>query len=564
MSRKNTQIIWIALLVSWIIIGVWVRRVFFRNIQQAPLAQQDEQDLLIDDAGQDTRYYIDQAVLLEGEITRSDDFSVYTHDFVDLDGNDFGLKSADIDLFAYQWVVSLKGTIIDITNSLPIVRVTEIVWRSEPQEALQPNDQFYYFKNAWVAIDLSIASWYEVEQQGSDILILDTAWSEQIETVLSITPFQCKSWDALRDCDSLLQNFELTWSDSFVSSNNITVYNLTETNTRLMFDNQWRWYYVKPRTPSDLTDFIDTIVFLNQEMIKSYVDNVAYDECKTIDYRLWDRSNVSLILESTWLITATVEAMTQQDDSIVLTCTFLIKPWLRLEHQLLSTTSTTDAWFAIEPFQGTPEIDEESLADIELTQDTSDDEVQDQPQQNLEETQPSRVQDSSILENNEESETIQDDQPLSDSVQDENSPMDDPQQQNASDIDESPSSWDSTDTQLQIPQQYADRLPFQSVRWYTAYFSSKRLAYAWGPVTWQYLLDIAWADCGYGIHITTRSNSWSVLESPDTIIYECNAPSDIDQTSLPNQATYLTERWDKHFIKKDYTSAFAGLEVAIE
>lgn len=631
-SQKNSNIIWTALVVSWIIIGVWIRWVFFRGEDRWGNENTDLVENILEE-----RFYIDESVLLDGTITRAEWFEMYTHDFVDSNWTLFWLKSSDIDLYDYTGQVSIKWTVVDILEKKPLIKVTEIIENQGKQDIqkLTANPSFSYFKNAGLWLDLSISQWFEVEQQWWEIVLLDTQSENQIQTVLSIAPFQCTPGDSLRDCETLKKNFYDLNSETFTSDSWITFFNLTETNTRLMFDNNERWYYVKPRDKDKLISFVDMIHFLDNETIKNELIEETLTTCKTLEHRLWDSSNVTLSMQNDWLLTWKVSGPTLDDSWVLITCTYLIKPGTSREFQLLSVVSWDADWFKLLPFEWTPAIEKTDLPVEELQQVVPAQEEKKEPTP----TPPEEKKEDPLPEENEAWTTVtwaelSNTDALKNAIDsivadtEENlwewsenptkapangeawtnseesvdpSFIDAPQEKpawttaltfeeiqkiekweavEARDIKPEPADTiDDSGQEIQdntvkeeektaptppTPKdsRYEWRLGFESVRGYTTFFWDNKIAYSGQYVADDKKLSIDGADCSYGVHIINRSNTSKVVETPDSIIYECNWT--INKASLPNDTTYITEFNGKHFIKKDFTSAFAGMEVGIE
>lgn len=610
-NERNSNIIRTALIVSRIIIWIWIRRVFFR---ENTLETQDTTEIIA--AEEDTRYYIDESVLLDWTIARATWFAMYTHDFVDTDWTLFWLKSADIDLYKYNGEVSIKGDVVDIIDNKALIKVSEIVsqqWDTDWNN-LVANPSFSYFKNAWIWLDLSISQWYEVEQQGGEIVLIDTKSWWQIETILSIAPFQCTTWDSLRDCATLKKTFYDLNSETFTSDNNITFYNLTETNTWLMFDTKDRGFYVKPRNKDDLINFVDMIIFLDNETIKDKLETETNSSCKTLEHTLWKDKNIILTAQNDWLISWNITWPSANDVNTLITCTYIIKPGALLEFQLLSIVTWDASWFELVPFEWTPRIKEgslpvdaqkekedetskqnnneednigtwtdivppatwEDLSNTEALKDAIDQLVAD-TQENLwegwEPQVPSEPIDPSFIDAPQEKpqdinwwsdltfEQIQQiergENPTPNT--EEQNKVDNKDNQNNSDQEEEPIEPENPTPQNS---RYDWRLWFESVRWYTTFFWDNKIAYAGGYIQEDKKITVDGADCWYWVHIINRSNTSKVLETPDSIIYECTWTP--NKASLPNEITYITEHKGKHFIKKDFTNAFAWMEVGIE
>jgi hypothetical protein len=159
---KSTNIVSIALVVSWIVIFIGVWWVFYGQktvTQPTNLIEENNQEE-VDEDKQKT-YYIGEKILVAGTLTATDSFTTYTHDFVSDQGDVFGLKSKDIDLYMFEGTVQLKGSITTFKNDLPIILVTEIVGDDDApldgEEDIDANTNYYLFIDDKVGFDLSIS-----------------------------------------------------------------------------------------------------------------------------------------------------------------------------------------------------------------------------------------------------------------------------------------------------------------------------------------------------------------------------------------------------------------------
>ncbi|USN54990.1 MAG: hypothetical protein H6765_11230 [Candidatus Peribacteria bacterium] len=145
------------------------------------------------------------------------------------------------------------------------------------------NAEFYLFEDVGLGFDLSISQGFEVTERGDTIVLTDT---QDNKDVLTVSPFQCSSTDSLKDCVSLQDKFEEYNNEKFTSSNGITFYNLTETNTRAAFNENSYGYYLNPSSSRDLINFADLMVFVDEKGIKEALEAQMGSLCKNIDHQL--------------------------------------------------------------------------------------------------------------------------------------------------------------------------------------------------------------------------------------------------------------------------------------
>lgn len=480
LPKKNSsfRVVYMALVVSRIIIGIWIWYVFFSNysplqkdkineIEQLEdswtLEEQNEQENQAKGEGgekEKSRYYIDQDIILEGNISKVEWFKKYTHNLVDKENNTFWIKSADVDLFKYTWEISIKWVIMDIEVDLPIIMVSEAN-SLEKEETRTGNSWTYtFYKNAGIGIDLTLTKGYESRQNVDEIVIVDVASKTDAEkTILGIAPFDCENSTLLKDC-SKLSTLE---GNRFVSSNNISFTQIPETSTRIFFNTEEIWYYAKAENDELLKQFADTIQFINEEIIISTVKDQAEDDCRLDSDRInTDEAEVEIRDGETIIAQITAPLLSDKEKAAV--CTYKVMLWQQIEFELL-TTEITNA--------------EQNDAEI-------------------------------IEEGN-----------------------------------------------------YEGWLSFSSVRWYTAYFSETGIAFEWAYLNDEEKIEIEGLSCDYWIRVITWANVEELSNKPDSIIYECSWNEDVNTAALPNDTKYLFEKADKHFVKKDITTAFTNMDVEV-
>ena len=497
-TDKSTRIVYMALIISWIIIGVGIWFVFFKtNPHKAtwdtPVLSWDT----IDTVAWEKRYYIDQWVILRWTIQDKDEFGEYSHTFTDSDGNIFGLKSASTDLYEYTWEVSIKWTVAAFADKIPVIQVEDIVSETldEIAPALEASEWVTYIPEAWLLIDLSPTQGFTIEQSNEEINVVDIS-SGSPETVLSITSFGCDASSNLTDCETLSENFKSIGAESFVSSRWITYTNMTETNTWLAFDGQWRWYYIRPTWEKNLTTFVDLISFTNDATLTEAIQEEVSSTCKTLEAKIWETYKLSSSTEWDGLLNIRI-TWESEDGKSNLVCTYQATLWHSPRFKHISTV--VQALDIQEEEEDTEEQSEEEIEE-EVWEDGWWDEV------------------------------------LSWAVD----------WNTAKVVDE----WE-----------YEGQLSFSSTRGYTLYFSDKGVWYAWSYLAWDDVLTVWDTSCTYWVKVTSRGNIDNIATWADSIIYECTGA--IELANLPAWITYLQDINNKHFLKKDITDTYAGMEVWI-
>jgi len=509
-NDKNNRVVYLALIISWLIIWIGIWRVFLRGTP-APTPGDTQVsgswDLVYDNENKGNRYYVDQGVILDGNISKTDEFGVFSHNFTSDAWDAFGLKSADIDLHTYDGDVTIKWTVVDLVDGLPIIKVDEIVSTTllEAKPKLEADSKVHYLADAWLSIDLWLTNWYTLDKTEEDVKIVDVS-GDVPETVLSISPFTCDASDNLKDCAKLQENLTNIWADSFKSDRGIKFTNMTETNTWLAFDGNGKWYYLRPAWEKNLTNFVDLISFVNIWTIRQAISSEVSSTCKNIEAKIWDNYELSYKNQADGLISVSIKWLSNDSKHLV-TCSYQGKVWSSFDFQHLSTAIEDNADYV------------EEVEDIEETEEENSEDIVEEETDNNEDPADKENEDESEEEDDGNSAVI---------------------------IDEG---------------EYAGRLSFSSSRWYSLYFSDKWIWYAWSYLSDDEKLTVGDTSCEYWVKVIAWKDIDNVQSAPDSIIYECNG--DIELASLPEWVTSIRQLDGKHFLKKDLSDKYIGMEVWI-
>jgi len=506
-NKKSSNIISLALIFSRIIIFVGVRWVFYGQKSVTQPTNLIEEESISGDLNQDTQkiYYIGENLLVAGTMTPTDSFTTYTHDFVSDQWDAFWLKSKDIDLYTYEWTVQLKWSITEFRNDLPIIQVTEIVWDTDSQDVadgdIDTNTNYYLFKDDKVGFDLSISQWFVVEKVWEEIHIIDETNNDEIK--LKISPFLCTPWDSLRDCAALESNFTNIWSDSFISSQWVKFYNLTETITWLAFDpTGTHGYYLTPTNEQEFASFANLMMFVDEGRLKNVIEPEVTKLCKNINYTMSNADTISYDYATQGVVKASL--VEETDSGVMLNCTLAIRLW--------NTFTVSPIWF----FVTGEEIDNNSDTDTEEN----------------------------------EEEVI----PLEESKEIEDEPIDD--------NDNTPSWIEAPEQQIsQVPENRSGSgwFRYSSVRGYDVYFSSQSISYAGEILESPTDLWISWLRCVYKVNVIQWQRADDVDTNPDITIYEC-----IGETAGTSQYKNIWTSWDNVFLAQWNTSNLTSMTVLVE
>jgi len=478
MSTKspNTKPIMTALVISWIIIILWVRWVFFKWNDASV-------DTNTQEVGEEEtqKWYIWENVLLEWTLVAKEWFWMYTHTFTSLSGEEFGAKSSIVDLFSQSWWVELKWSIVEFKKDLPIIGVTEIVWSKKSNNTVEPawttlegNPSLFYDLDSWLAIDLSISEWYDIEKSDGALKVIDRDANN--EEVLFIDPFTCKQWDPLQDCVVLKDRFVTFNNDSFTNAQGVTFYNLTETNTWFAFNGEKQWYSLSSSQPNNITTFGSLIDFISENELDQFIIQNK-NLCKNINSELAVVSRVTYTDSGNGLYDTVITW--RNESEIDVTCTWVMKIGSPLKFEALEY----DDW-TTEPVEEAeqPEVEPEvEIAEDEIEEETAEPEAEEV----VEEVIVDPVEKEVIIP--ESDKTIR-------------------------------------------PASFNGWLQYSSIRGFVMWFSKQGVSYGWSVLASAENLWQSWVSCIYKVNVTTWKNAETVSTNPDIVVYECTW---IDSNNLP-------------------------------
>ncbi len=513
-QKRNSSSI-IRVIVVWtLVILIGVRSIFFTDKNPS-----DDSDTLSGSvlSGDASTHYIGEKILSSGVMTPVATFTTYTHEFVANNGDLFGLKSKDIDLYQYSGSIDLKWEITDFKKDVPVITVSEIVWTKQgtwlAEWLVEGNPDYYFFKDVGLGFDLSITQGYTVEQQADEILLIDLGKNNQPETVLTIAPFICQPWDNLKDCQALLATFATNGNEKYVSAQDITFYNLTETKTWIAF-NKGYGYYVTPTEENTFSSFIDFMSFMSQERIQEAATKDIATMCKDINQTMSQVTSTEFDYQANGIVVVTMRWLDSEGHAVG------CEVGVRLGNSLKVVP------IRFLPTQGWALNDDNQQVIITPPTGTTAATGTTTPPKN------------------------DDKQPVAtDTGKDEiiKNPADE--------------QWMTPPAQQTPPESYSGRLSHQSVRGYTMYFSNKSISYA-GQIIDKIDLGISGLSCTYQLNIVQWAHADQADTNPDVIVYECTwNPSASDLASKNLQKVGITK--DLIFVAKYLTTNLGDIQIAV-
>ncbi len=279
----------------------------------------------------------------------SDNISKYTHTLDVLSWTEIlWLKSKNIDLSIYTWEVKIKWVVEDINEWFVTIEVENVdivytpssinllswdisilswenlswdnlTWKNLTWDNMSGDIQkiktFFSFQEYWMNIDFKNNTWYSVQYLDWKINIWSISWNinedwiQNINTLVTISPFTCKWENALSDCKMLTNRFEQFKVETATSINWIKFYKMPETEKWYFnIENIW-WFYATPISKSKLIEIIKyiqpTINATVKNKIKQNISNICKDSDTTMTYikelKISNSENWELIWEVIWL-----------------------------------------------------------------------------------------------------------------------------------------------------------------------------------------------------------------------------------------------------------------------
>ncbi len=272
--------------------------------------QEDE-----DETTEELQLYIWEEVNKKWKLNPMDTIWGYTHTLELNNWNKIWLKSRTVVLDEYTWEVEIQWEVEEITQDLHIVEVNNIEWeKSETEE--ETNE--YFFSDYWLHIDYANLTWYSAKKTGNQIMLgevidnEDNNDEENINEIISISPFVCDPTSGSRDCEMMSQRFSNF--ENFTSANWITYYDIAETPQWIFFNDDMRWYYVSTPSEEELIHYSQYINVFNEEKIRTEVENNIENICFKEDENMTIVEDFSLGLEDN--LTANIEWISSEDNKI--------------------------------------------------------------------------------------------------------------------------------------------------------------------------------------------------------------------------------------------------------
>lgn len=283
--KSSSQGIYIALIVSWVIILIGIWFVFFNDTSSTPVAETET-----------TRYFIGEQVMLEGTLTMADDISQFSHLLTTNDEMLFGVKSSEVALNGYTGSVQIKWSVIAFKQQMPIIQVAEIVgakWADggPTSGSVWWSTTYTYIAWASLGVDLSAFPGYVFSQMGNDGELYDGTKTK----LLTITPFMCTPGDSSKDC-TVLKN-SLVWATQLTNAAGMVFLQFPETERWFAFNWNKQGYILTAEPDVELQTYVSIFEIIDPEMFANRLDEMRV-LCKDINSRLATITTNDVVIEA--------------------------------------------------------------------------------------------------------------------------------------------------------------------------------------------------------------------------------------------------------------------------
>lgn len=191
-------------------------------------------------------------------------------------------KSDEYDLNNYlSGKVSFSGDVIAFAkDNTPVINITKIDKIIDEEEQKNNHKNFEY---KWLILKLDNTD-YQVKNKNWDLIIY-TTWDNK--NIIKISPFKCKKWSSLYDCEKLKQVAKTYAYPKIVSDNWLVFYSLPEVKQYYFLWNEYG-YNIFPLS-WDLLDVVNLI-----DLKKDIASNISKEKLEKIILSTCKNQNVEL------------------------------------------------------------------------------------------------------------------------------------------------------------------------------------------------------------------------------------------------------------------------------
>lgn len=286
---------------------------------------------------------IGDVVFLTGQITTQGDYVTHTHTLTTDMYGAIGLKSSTRNLWSYNGIVGVTGTVADLFNNLYILQVSDIVMIATWDALSGENDTI---SSTWLFLPMIglylKPSFFQAYDYGSinawNLTIVDRTTSKQF----ILSSFGCIVGSADKDCPKLASVFAWLSLQKYVGDEGVTLYRQSEAQSWYAHTEYFGYFY------NDWTD--DTVLDVQKHVDyinNRWVQNNLVQLCVSDDNKMQRVSTISIDYSDT-LAEATITGSGKEWSTIV--CNVVVDPTIDTRGSLKSiqktdaTTSVVSSW----------------------------------------------------------------------------------------------------------------------------------------------------------------------------------------------------------------------------
>lgn len=249
-------------------------------------------DVLKDD------YKIGQVVDLSWTMFSDWDLISYTHSIHTIDGDILWLKSRNLNLNDYQWIIVIKWMIEKLVGDIFIVEVSNISWEVISQNTWSLST-WKYISEAWIFFDQDFFNNYSIEDISNWKIIIKNLDSNQS---IIISYFKCNTSNPDQNCRALNETFSQTSEKDFTTSNGISFYKLQSVSSRYFANDNLLWYFINDVPESEIMKLADYIILPNKNYVSNNIMSNISSICNKWSLKLENSSSYEIKLENNILL----------------------------------------------------------------------------------------------------------------------------------------------------------------------------------------------------------------------------------------------------------------------
>lgn len=245
-----------------------------------------------------------QEVCLEWELKADWDFTTHTHTLNDANYGLVGVKSSELNLSDYVWLVQLTWIVEKFNQEMPIVRVIQLSGTltdsDEETDIVLDENSGVYILWAWIQFLPSFFDEYVLlnDWENGEIQIQNIeSWEEIV-----IDYFRCNASDPNKNCKWLSETFANNAAQSFVTSEWDIYYKQSEVQSWFVANGDWWGIFINDVPDDVVFELKDLIKFANQTNMNEWLKSRAARICQWSWEKMQNIQDSNIALKQEWLV----------------------------------------------------------------------------------------------------------------------------------------------------------------------------------------------------------------------------------------------------------------------